>query len=219
MNDADSIAGKLIPPLTNPFHAAPSAVFRKVLAGHGGGVFRQVVGGVVIHHGLTGFVGTAEGSQEAFADHDKGPIVGHCMRPFVAQHVGQADVASLNQIGELGTGDGRDVNVALIPVVTAPRRGDPIDLDFIEPLVPEPERFQITGARVVGAADILIADGVPARLARGFPLIGHDGKRLENSRRKASRRQEFSQVSTDGSELARPHLRWLGWEGSSWPTI
>ena len=77
--------------------------------------------------------------------------IGGVTYALLAQEWWRADVASLDQIGELGTGDGRDVNVALIPVVTAPRRGDPIDLDFIEPLVPEPERFQITGARVVGA--------------------------------------------------------------------
>jgi hypothetical protein len=46
------------------------------------------------------------------------------MRPFVAQHIGETCVVTQNQIIEIGSGHGRDVDVAIRfePTVTLKRK-------------------------------------------------------------------------------------------------
>lgn len=112
------------------------------------------------------------------------------VRPFVAQDVGQTRVPAAVQIGQLGTGDRRGMDVPFKPTVMAHGRRHLIDLHALKPRAPEPKGVQSPGDLFVGPTDILIRDDMPAELARCFLLVRHGETMLDNSRRKARRRRE-----------------------------
>ncbi len=143
---------------------------REVLAGIGGRVWGEVLNRVVIRYGLGGLVGSAESVAKAAGLDEARAAIGEGVGPFMAEHVSEPGVVAEDQVGELGSGDGGDVNIVLAvkPAVAVEGCRDEPHGDVSELGMPEAERLHFPGDLLVGAVELSKGNEVPSGTAGGL---------------------------------------------------
>ena len=142
----------------------------KVLAGVGGRVWGEVVPRVLIRYGRGGLIRPAEGVAKAAGPDEARAAVGEGVGPFMAEHVGEPGVVAEDQVGELGSGDGGDVNIVLAvkPAVAVEGCRDEPHGDVFATGIPEPKSLHFPGDLLVGAVELTKGDEVPSGTAGGL---------------------------------------------------
>ena len=183
--------------------------FREVLAGAGGGVGGEVLGGIAATRGLGGLVGSAEGVAESSGSHEPGPAVSEGMRPFVAEHVGEAGVVAEEEVGELGSADRRDVDVdvALMQAVAGEGSRHEPHRDAVEGPALQSKAFHLPGHLPVGLGEFAEGDEVPQGTAGGLSSVGHGMIQLIPAARRERNGPPPScwSVGSDCSNRTRPY--------------